>query len=396
MKKDKGITLIVLIVSIIILIILASIGINFILGNNGLIIRSQRSREEYKISQAREKLIVALEGAQIEKVVNKKYDQDDFLDEFILNELKDAKIYGDIVIVDGYAFGIDRSVPKIGKDWGKEDDLVLPELTISIPELAYNHKTATFSITAKEKENGISKVEVWQEESKKEEFDFNNEKEKTITYTATRNGKYYIKAYANKTEITITKKIAIDGLVVGMKFEPDGNEVYKKEHSTKVIIEETEEKVKSMKYQWANTAEEPKEESYKLECNDNQEITKNNVTGTYYAWVLVEFESGKKKMYRSEGFNFDNEGPDITGLETVKYSGDGITLNVTAKDAKSPIEKLDIYIDGEFKDTKNILDSTLTAIETITITGLSMGEHQCTVIATDINGNPSKDRTVKR
>ena len=71
-KNENGITLIALVVTIVILIILATISINLILGDGGLVSRSQKSGEEYKIAGAREKLDITLGDAQIEKRINKK------------------------------------------------------------------------------------------------------------------------------------------------------------------------------------------------------------------------------------------------------------------------------------------------------------------------------------
>ena len=49
MQESSGITLIALVVTIIILIILATISVNLILGDKGIINRSQKSKEEYEI-----------------------------------------------------------------------------------------------------------------------------------------------------------------------------------------------------------------------------------------------------------------------------------------------------------------------------------------------------------
>ena len=45
-KKQKGITLIALVVTIVILLILAGISLNIVLGNNGIITKAQEARTE--------------------------------------------------------------------------------------------------------------------------------------------------------------------------------------------------------------------------------------------------------------------------------------------------------------------------------------------------------------
>ena len=54
MKKEKGITLVSLVVTIIILIILAGISINIVLGDNGIINKAQQARENTLLGQEEE------------------------------------------------------------------------------------------------------------------------------------------------------------------------------------------------------------------------------------------------------------------------------------------------------------------------------------------------------
>ena len=54
MRKEKGITLVSLVVTIIILIILAGISINILLGEQGVITRAQQAKENMQIAQAEE------------------------------------------------------------------------------------------------------------------------------------------------------------------------------------------------------------------------------------------------------------------------------------------------------------------------------------------------------
>ena len=54
MKKEKGITLVALVVTIIILIILAGISINLVLGDNGIITISKKAKENTEIAKVEE------------------------------------------------------------------------------------------------------------------------------------------------------------------------------------------------------------------------------------------------------------------------------------------------------------------------------------------------------
>ena len=55
-KNNKGITLIALVITIVVLIILAGISINLILGDNGLIRKAQESQEASNVARISEKL----------------------------------------------------------------------------------------------------------------------------------------------------------------------------------------------------------------------------------------------------------------------------------------------------------------------------------------------------
>lgn len=115
MEENKGITLIALVVSIVILIILASVSMILVFSDRGIIHRAKIAIERHKEASAREELVLTLGSAQIEKIKNEEYNQDEFLNKFIIDEIPRAKIKGDIVTLDGYEFEIDRSVPKIGR-----------------------------------------------------------------------------------------------------------------------------------------------------------------------------------------------------------------------------------------------------------------------------------------
>ena len=66
MKNKKGITLISLVVTIIVLIILAGIGINLALGENGLFNKSEYAKEETNKQTATEKINLKITTAQME------------------------------------------------------------------------------------------------------------------------------------------------------------------------------------------------------------------------------------------------------------------------------------------------------------------------------------------
>ena len=96
-----------------------------------------------------------------------------------------------------------------------------------------------------------------------------------------------------------------------------------------------------------------------------------------------------KIKWRSENFNFDNEGPTITNFTINKYSIDGLTLAVTAQDTKSGIIKFEFYIDGVRKGnyTQTILRTTSSVTKIVNITGLTTGNHTCMAKVYDAKDN---------
>ena len=120
-RRNRGITLIALVITIIILLILAGVTINSILGNNSLLVKVKQAKEKYNQSVARERLELVLFTMQAEKVSNLEYNENEYLTSKI--EENDMKVTGDFVIVDGWEFEINRSVPQIVSEGDKEEDI---------------------------------------------------------------------------------------------------------------------------------------------------------------------------------------------------------------------------------------------------------------------------------
>lgn len=66
MKEEKGITLVALVVTIIILIILAGISIRLVLGDNGIVTRAKEAKIEYEIAQIKEEIGIDIAKEQAE------------------------------------------------------------------------------------------------------------------------------------------------------------------------------------------------------------------------------------------------------------------------------------------------------------------------------------------
>lgn len=138
-KKQSGITLIALVVTIIVLIILAGVSINMLVGDNGILTKASEANERTKQANANEKLSIAVLGS-------KEIDENVNIDS-LNNELKkiEALYNGNlvsnsnkienlpvIVIVDTYEFGIlgDGEIVKVETIDKVENTIYVPENTI--------------------------------------------------------------------------------------------------------------------------------------------------------------------------------------------------------------------------------------------------------------------------
>ena len=127
--KNKGITLIALVITIIILLILAGVAISSLTGENGLLKKIQKASEENSEATAKEKLELLLLDMQAEKVSNDKYNENEYLTNKI--EENEMAIDGNIVTANGWKFEIDRSIPEIVKVLGKSEEYVEPKSLIA-------------------------------------------------------------------------------------------------------------------------------------------------------------------------------------------------------------------------------------------------------------------------
>ena len=160
--QNKGITLVALVITIIIIIILSTVAISFLFGENGLITKAQQAKLQHEIETARETLTMILGDAFVEKKTNPEYDQDEFLDEFIKAREPYVYLEDAAIGLDGHVFDLDRSVPELGEYQGEltgpriKEIKVLEETTnsASIEVVAVNAEGATYEYWYKSNAEG--------------------------------------------------------------------------------------------------------------------------------------------------------------------------------------------------------------------------------------------------
>lgn len=198
--NNKGITLISLIVTVIIMLILAIVVLNVTVGEKGLIKLTIGTAKKSNEEAAREKLQLALEDLRAHKYVDEAYNENEYIDNYLKS--KGMNVNSNIVIVDGIAFEIDR-----------ENLLIL------------DRKQAYVTITSKIKErlgNGIVNILVTIEsDTQIDTITFPNEDGTTLTLTTDKltlakdlkvelNKKYIVTVKTKDGKIT-TKTILFEG-----------------------------------------------------------------------------------------------------------------------------------------------------------------------------------------
>ena len=91
LKKEKGITLIALVVTIVVLLILAGVSISMLTGENGIIKQAQDAKEETRISGLEEELRVKFEDSNILITLEKDEESEELKDVEILGSSEDEK-----------------------------------------------------------------------------------------------------------------------------------------------------------------------------------------------------------------------------------------------------------------------------------------------------------------
>ena len=112
-RKQRGITLVALIVTIVILLILAGITIMYTMENKGIWRQAEKAKNDFSEAAAREELEILLTNLRVEKIFNSEYNQYEYIDNYL--QKKQIDVDGDNVTVKGWNFKIDRSVPKISQ-----------------------------------------------------------------------------------------------------------------------------------------------------------------------------------------------------------------------------------------------------------------------------------------
>ena len=397
-EQSKGITLIALVITIIILLILAGLSISAITGS-GLFGKASEATDKYNKAKARETLELVLEEAFIQK-----YDEG-LTDEQLTNKIneigeeipkEDENLNKQQVIVDGYIFEIDRSVPKIIDELGKADGII-------ITARVSNNDTEGWVSEAESKANITGTIKTYSGG----EIKISNAKvgSTTIPFSIDTDGKYIIYNITDSGTYTIyaedskgkSKTKEIEVTVKVDKTAPTIETVI-------VTEEENKMKISAIGHDKDVNGEEQsgiKEFSYTIEPTDGvtpisgtfkkDEIVEITVTNwvIYTIKVTVTDKCGNTTTTAKET-TVDMKDTTPPTLSNVKAVADGkkIRIGVTAEDSKSGVSSINYSVTPtSISPTSGTLESGK-EIE-LTATAIAATTYTIIFTATDNAGNSS-------
>lgn len=289
MKRNKGITLIALIVIIIVLLLLAGITIANLNGENGIFTKVKQSKEKYSISEAKETLELAIANLQIEQEGKgeslKKEDLPKLNNKEI--DVRDTSNFPVEIICQNYKFQVDENfqITYVNQNNGTL-------ITYTTEPESYTNKNEVKILIKITNPKGIKSV---QEPGESDKLLAKGQTTVGIDYKVNKNGNYNF-TVIDMDDNEITKNIYID-LIDTLEPEDFTPEVEKTESSMKIKsnaidAEATEESTKSGIDHC---------EYYIIDCNGNATKYETNeinnlVLGDYRVYVIAYDKAGNKKQ----------------------------------------------------------------------------------------------------
>lgn len=316
-KENKGITLVALVITIIILLLLTGITIATLGGENGLFTKVKLGKERYEISEAKEKLELEISNLQIEQQVKGEELKKEDLPKMNNNEIdvRDTTNFPIEVIYKNYKFEIDNNFQVIYI--GEANETII---TYTTEPDGYTNQNEVKVLVTIRNQKGIKSI------LKPGETDRILPQDRTtagIEFTVIKNGHYILKV-EDVAKNEVSKDIYIDLIdtLAPEKFTP---EIQKEGNSITVIengkdAEATEESCKSGidYYEYYLINSNNKETKY-----DINEI-KNLELGTYKLYVIAYDKAGNSTKSNTIDFKISVQFKEIEvgGFHTLALDND--------------------------------------------------------------------------
>ncbi len=166
MRKNKGITLIALIITIVILLILTAVSMTMLLGENGLITKAIQSGEQMQIASGKEEIDLQVLGMITEKASKSESCTLEYIKENLPSKLQNLGIVGEkgsplsafYVEYKGYEYEVNAQyiVTYVGKGDYKEK----PDISLSIDQIQTGVEKVTIEAIASVEEGSIEEIQM--------------------------------------------------------------------------------------------------------------------------------------------------------------------------------------------------------------------------------------------
>ena len=336
--EQKGITLAALVITILILIILMSITINLLTGDDNLIGRTKKEVEEYEKESLLQTVKLAktyLEveddnsGINISKLVDEVEDLlSSELDDYIISKDEENQtatiIHKDTGVLINIWKDEKDNINVEGEIVDDIEDVSKPTITYALnPPLGTLGEKVEITITAKEENKGIAKIEF---QGNVETV--NNEKEITRKYTVTNNGTYKVTVEGTNgrrstINIEVYNIIKTDNVIV---LQAQNTKPTNKNVSVKIVYDKNIEKALSNK------------DRFQYSIGENNWKTSQNTE------ITIEVETNEMVYARyydgNQGYNttsiaiqnIDKEKPIISSAKASTSWSDTNSVTITATD----------------------------------------------------------------
>ena len=248
-KKEKGITLIALVITIVVLLILAGVSINMVLNNNGVISKSKEAVNRTKEESAKEKVGLMLSDYYMESL-EKDIDLVSFLEE--QDGVNGATDNGDGTItveIDGFDVVVDK--PKLEIISCEKSGGVKPEGEYGIYQTTgaaavdgttYKEVVVTVKVTNKSSLGSIDEIKMTDSKGKEitKESTVIGDSSADASFKVSKNGKYTvtIKGTTDGIQKTKTMVVTVSGKITVVAFDR-----YKTEGKIEVVFIDMDNKI---------------------------------------------------------------------------------------------------------------------------------------------------------
>ena len=393
-KRQKGITLVALVVTIIIIIILSTVAINYLFGENGLITKTQQASEMSKIESVREKLEMAKGTAVIDGkgYIDAEHYFDILYEEGIIGDRENDVIdNGDgtyeITTVEGYIFIITLlPTPEKAKDIEIEYSGTAEGPRIAKIDTTWTTNSISIEVEARNAEDGT--YTYWYKLTNEEEWkQAEQSKNNTCTIEELKEGETYdIRVMVETSEGSITR----EKTSVHLGELPEGTitfgEVEWKGDGTASVIVNTSAEGYQLQYQI--NAVEP---NGWTDINNGGTIDSLTYPSTVYARI---FDGINGSEYASETLE-DKIAPVVIVSPQGTPTSNSVAVSTTATDAQSGMKDsltytYSIKVTGQADSTYTTPGNaqSITA-NSYTFTGLTQGTNYTVMV--QVNGDKAEN-----